>query len=144
MKIYTALKVSKKCGFRTVGEALLNIQLNAINMFGYTASASEVAELTATWFWVRNHRKTPDGGKLDEDTEIELLLNNHIVDSVQDYELYQRDFKKVIDYIGQEMGRTIDCIIKNPNMGTVADGGKKIYADELSRIQTELFTCYYL
>lgn len=62
MKIYTALKVSKKCGFRTVGEALLNIRLNAINMFGYPGYSTEVAELMATWYWVRNHRKTPDGG----------------------------------------------------------------------------------
>lgn len=73
-----------------------------------------------------------------------MLLSQYVADSLVGFELFQRDFKKVIDDIGQEMGRTIDCIIKNPNMGTVADGGKRVYADELSRIQTELFTCYYL
>lgn len=46
MKIYRALKIAGSCGFRTVGEALLNIQLNASNMFGYTESSIEVAELT--------------------------------------------------------------------------------------------------
>lgn len=33
MKIYRALKIAGSCGFMAIGEAVLNIQINAIKLF---------------------------------------------------------------------------------------------------------------
>ncbi len=86
MKIQTALEVAKDCGLETVGEAIFNIKLHAVNLFSYSDIQKELAELENTWEWTKSHRKTHDGKTINEDTPVNLILENHIAEDLSDYE----------------------------------------------------------
>ena len=45
MKLKSALDIAKDCGLHTVGEALLNIEIHALNIFNYSKLEDEIKEL---------------------------------------------------------------------------------------------------
>ena len=91
MKIQEALEIAEDCGLETVGEAIYNIQIHAPSLFSYSDIDKELKELVDTWAWIKEHRRTPDGkNKVDENTEIRLMLDYHIADNLTDYEIYQQ------------------------------------------------------
>lgn len=91
MKIQKALEIAYDCGLETVGEAICNIEIHALSLFSYTDIGKELNELRKTWNWIKEHRRTPDGqNKVNEETEVELMLTYHVADDLTDYEIYQQ------------------------------------------------------
>lgn len=80
MKIQTAIEIAKDCGLETVGEAIFNIKLHAVNLFSYPDIQKEIEELENTWEWTKSHRRTPDGKAINENTPVNLILEHHIAE----------------------------------------------------------------
>ena len=80
MKIQTAIEIAKDCELETVGEAIFNIKLHAVNLFSYSDIQKELAELENTWEWTKSHRKTPEGKAINENTPVNLILEHHIAE----------------------------------------------------------------
>lgn len=74
MNILKAFDVAKECGLETVGEAILNIDMHAIQIFDLDTIDMERSQLNGEWGTIReNSNFTLESSIID----VELWLKNH-------------------------------------------------------------------
>lgn len=89
MKIFEAIKLANDCGLETLGEAVYNVEIHAIQLFSDSDWQKELNELRQQYMWILNHRRTPDGKEpITDKTSVSMMIQFHIGEDMVDYDMY--------------------------------------------------------